>query len=1174
MGKLTAILKSKNILMALALIVLIFLVIFIGSIIKITWLMKIAIIVFIILVFIILILFKKMKDAQKAGQIEQSISGSADSQILTPEKRAEIDQFRKQLEAAITALKNSKLGRGKSGKFALYSLPWYMIIGPSAAGKTTAIQNSGLEFPYSKDSIKGVGGTRNCDWFFSTRAIFLDTAGRYVSETEDRPEWIAFLETLKKNRKKKPINGVIIALNIDEIIKCDNNQLNEHSKNIRKRIDELIENLGVVFPVYFVFTKCDLIQGFVEYFGDFSETERSQIWGATLTAQQQIDPNPKNIFENEFNKLAEVIHKARIIRLSNPLKREQRRKVFLFPFQFRSLKEKLTYLIGEVFQLNPYQDNPVFRGFYFTSGTQEGAPLDLAIREIAKQFNLPPAPNEEFEEIIETKNYFIKDLLNDVVIADQNFAVGQAAAVVKQNKILSFATISASAILFFVFALLVVLGYNGSSNALNEVSFNSKSFDELDWNEDLLNNFTKAESLRQLILKIKKGDLNESFLSFGLDRSEGTLESITKLYLKKTKLFFTQYVYNEIVITLKNYSEGQEYSGEQIYNYLKAYLLLGNERSKLDTTTQKFLTGTFAGILNTKFINYNSIASSTEKDSLKNLFRNFSSFLVEQMKDRNIYKVRNDNSLLSVVRYKFQNKPNAESVYARMKENGITQFPKELIFEQLIGGKSGQIMQTDFRIPYIFTSDGWKNYFQAAILEESKNPGKEDWVMGETQRQQSYQSDFDTEKMRSQLTDLYIKDYIQTWIQLLQSIKYFGFESVPYAANSLKLLSDPVNSPLVLILKVFADQTQVISNVKTSSDTTNSGQSSYGSLSNTDIRRFRKFIVGPDDGSAPPDLNIVVMQYSLINGIVEGIKGGPDLIRDYAVKVMNQQAVEFQTSIKTIHGAIYNVPEFQNLLTDPIKMSWGSTLADAGSFINDQWKTKVVDVYNKMLSKSFPFNEKGSDAPIQDFDEFFNPQTGVLWTFFNSELSPFIKKEDWKVNQWENEGVAFSPDFIKALKQADEITNIMFKGGELNVSFSLKPQMPKSEDIQGEKRYVEQVYLNINGDEDNYISGYPSWKDYTWRGGKGTPSATLNVSIRDRGKSEPKSFDGDWAFFRLIYEASIYPGESSSQIILNWNFSKPNLYDVTVGYILDAKSSRHPFSKNFFRSFELPKTIN
>ncbi len=544
------------------------------------------------------------------------------------------------------------------------------------------------------------------------------------------------------------------------------------------------------------------------------------------------------------------------------------------------------------------------------------------------------------------------------------------------------------------------------------------------------------------------------------------------------------------------------------------------------------------------------------------------------MKDRNIYAVRNDNSLISTVRYKFQNKPNAESIYARMKESAKAQFPMELTFEQLIGGKSGQIMQTDSRVPYIFTSDGWKNYFQAAILDESKNPGKEDWVMGKTENSQSYQSEFDSEKMRSELTELYNRDYIQNWIQFLQSIKYSGFETIPFTANSLKLLSDPVNSPLILILKVFAEQTQAISNVRASSDSTSSGQFTYGPSSSNDIKRFRKFIVGPDDGSAPPDLNIVVLQYGLINGILEGIKGGPDLVKDYAVKVMNQQAVEFPTAVKTIQGAIYNVPEFQTLLTDPIKMSWGSTLSDAGSFINDQWKTKVVDVYNKMLSKSYPFNEKGSDAPIQDFDEFFNPQTGVLWTFFNSELSAFIKKEDWKINQMENVGAGFSTDLINALKKADEITSIMYKGGDMNLSFRLKPQLPVSNTISGKKATVIQYSLKIDGVTESYKMGSPSEKVYNWPNNQSNPGAALYITLNEYGTSDIKSFEGEWALFKLLSDANISRGDASSQIILNWSFSKPNLYDVTVGYILNAGSSKHPFSKNFFKSFKLPNKVN
>ncbi|HSP88688.1 MAG TPA: type VI secretion system membrane subunit TssM, partial [Ignavibacteriaceae bacterium] len=493
--------KSPKGLAALGALFLVVLIVFLGSIFGVSWLFRIIIIVFLLLIVLLVFMYKKMKNAQKANQIEKSIGMQADAQLknLSPEKRAEVEQFKKQLEAAITSLKNSKIAKGKSGKAALYALPWYMIIGPSAAGKTTAIQNSGLEFPFGKDGFKGVGGTRNCDWFFSTKAIFLDTAGRYVTQTEDRAEWLAFLDVLKKNRRRKPVNGVLIALNIDEIINCDKDELSDHAKNIRSKIDELIENLGINFPVYFVFTKCDLVQGFVEYFSDFSEIERSQIWGATLTTQQLVSSNLKDVFENEFKKLSDKIFDIRTIRLSNPLKREQRRKVFLFPFQFNSLQQKLTYLIGEVFQHNPYQDNPIFRGFYFTSGTQEGAPLDIAIKELAKQFNLPQTSADDSQEIIETKNYFIKDLLNDVVIGDQNYSAGQTSGTVKKQSFAKLLTLSLSAAALILFCLFTILGYNGNSDLLDKIKNTSVSFQKINWNQDLLRNFTETERLRILI---------------------------------------------------------------------------------------------------------------------------------------------------------------------------------------------------------------------------------------------------------------------------------------------------------------------------------------------------------------------------------------------------------------------------------------------------------------------------------------------------------------------------------------------------------------------------------------------------------------------------------------------------------------------------------------------------
>lgn len=1171
--------KNPTSIMAIAGLLLVVLVLVLGSIFGMTMLVEIAIIVFIFLVVTILILYKKMKDAQKASQIEESIGKQADNQMqnLSPEKKAEIDQFKKQLEAAIASLKNSKIANGKSGKAALYALPWYMIIGPSAAGKTTAIQNSGLEFPFGKEGFKGVGGTRNCDWFFSTKGIFLDTAGRYVAQAEDRPEWIAFLDVLKKNRKKKPVNGVIVAINIDEIINADKDQISDHAKNMRQRIDELIDNLGINFPVYFVFTKCDLIQGFVEYFGDFSEIERSQIWGATFNSQQILAKDPKGVFESEFKKLSKKLFDIRTIRLSSPLKREQRRKVFLFPFQFNSLQQKITFLIGEVFQHNPYQDNPLFRGFYFTSGTQEGLPLDIAIREIAKQFNLPEPSAEENEEAVEKKNYFIKDLLNDIVIGDQNFSVGQTRGAVKKQSKARLVTIAASVILLLLFSLFTFIGYNGSSSFLNKEKRVSSSFLNINWSGNLLNSFSRTDSLITLINEVKNGKGNEAFISFAMDRSQKTIPYLKDIFIKKTSDFFQKNIYDDLVTNLNDYANGKDYSGEIVYNYLKSYLLLGNERARLDTSGQKFLVHVFSDLLTYRYITSNPVASTSEKDSLKHLFKNYLSFYVSLLPERNVFPVRSDNLLISMVRDRIQYKPNSESIYARLKQNGISQFPNELSLEQAIGGSYSAVMSTDQRVPYIFTADGWKNYIQQAIIDESVNPGKEDWVLGKSNFKPADDS-YDSEKIKRELVNLYLNDYKQNWLQFLQSIRFSGFDNVPLAANSMKILSDPVSSPLISVLKLFATQLSIIVDIQSPPDSTKPKSQftmpdlNTGSLNET--KKYIKFVIGSADGSTGADLNAVLSQYGIISGVLDGLKGGQDLAKDYAVKVLSQQAAEFTVAQNALRGALFNAPALQDLFAAPVISSWEAILSDASQYLNQQWKAKVSDTFNKSLASSFPFKDSQTETPIQDFKDFFKPQSGILWSFYNDELSAFIRKDSWKVNSWNNEGLSVSDSFIRTLKKADDITSTLFKSGDLGISFRLKPQLPDSKTIGNDKPIVEQVYLYLDGVEDYYKMGSPFWIDFAWPGGKGTPGARMNISIRNIGTSDTKSYEGEWALFHLLNQATISPGDSPSQYNFNWFFQKSGSYDVTVSYQLSSGSSKNPFTRDFFSSFHLPDKIN
>lgn len=148
----------------------------------------------------------------------------------------------------------------------LYQLPWYVIIGAPGSGKTTALVNSGLQFPladrFGKTALRGIGGTRNCDWWFTNEAVLLDTAGRYTTQeseqVQDAGEWLQFMGLLRKYRRRQPINGVIVTISISDLLTQSAEASRQQAVNLRQRLSELHEQLGIRFPVYVMVTKADM----------------------------------------------------------------------------------------------------------------------------------------------------------------------------------------------------------------------------------------------------------------------------------------------------------------------------------------------------------------------------------------------------------------------------------------------------------------------------------------------------------------------------------------------------------------------------------------------------------------------------------------------------------------------------------------------------------------------------------------------------------------------------------------------------------------------------------------------------------------------------------------------------------------------------------------------------
>ncbi|MCH9683301.1 MAG: type VI secretion system membrane subunit TssM, partial [Deltaproteobacteria bacterium] len=300
-----------------------------------------AVILFILLT---IVLYRVIKAKRAAKEIEKALQAQADQHAARarPDLQADIEAMRGEFLKAVGALKTSKLG-GKRSAQALYALPWYMIIGPPGSGKSTALRNSGLRFPYlskTGGAVQGVGGTRNCQWWMTNDAVILDTAGRYTTEDSDHEEWMAFLELLKRNRPKAPVNGVMVAIAVTDLTEAHPEEVVAQAREIRARIDEVMNRLEMVVPVYVLFTKCDLLPGFVETFNDLGNNERSQIWGFTFPVTKKIR-DPIGAFAERFSELSTVIERRALRRMSEERGLEGRDKIYAFPQYFEPMRDTL-----------------------------------------------------------------------------------------------------------------------------------------------------------------------------------------------------------------------------------------------------------------------------------------------------------------------------------------------------------------------------------------------------------------------------------------------------------------------------------------------------------------------------------------------------------------------------------------------------------------------------------------------------------------------------------------------------------------------------------------------------------------------------------------------------------------------------------------------------------------
>lgn len=1184
----------------------------------------------VVLLVVAILVFRRVRAARAARALERAIAQQAQEQVLAskPEDRAEIQELRRQMLEGIKSLKASRLGDGGN---ALYSLPWYAIVGPPGAGKTTALRHSGLSFPFLDPSgagVRGVGGTKNCDWWFTNEAILLDTAGRYTTEQDDHDEWVAFLDMLLNYRKHKPLNGVVVAVAIDALVEASEDEARQVGTRVRERIDEMQEQLKMLLPVYVMFTKCDLVAGFVEYFGDLKRSDRGQAWGATFNLSEDKS-NPEALFNREFDILVEQLHKRTIKRINNDrTRRRDKERVYQFPLEFAGIKANLADFLATAFAPAPPPANkkashiptPMLRGFYFTSGTQEGKPLDRVVGSMARAYGLRPADDAE-APALESKSYFLKDVFQRIVFADKDVA-GRTSDELRRGQIQRL-LIAAGA---FAFSLLLVVpaifSYMNNQDLVDQTKKISDGAATIDW-KGPGSALSKVEQLDELRAHLELLDQwNEegppiTYL-WGMYQGEELFDAALSQYLHSLRQGFVLRVKE----ALENRMPGKGADYLEEYNTLKTYLLLDDpvHIQDYDQWQTGRLTQEWAALLRT------GSGDTSEKELRAALFPHTSYYT--QLLKRGLVKGEEvSQDTVAKTRDVLTRVGPSQRYYA--------QYVYSLVDERI--DEAGEATIDNLKYPPITLNDLFKDRTEVlnklgSKLKRRENkyqqirgpytePGhvevlnrlkegyarieRELWVVPLTSEEKRQ-----PEKIKQALERVrqdYDSAYIAEWTEFFRDIDVVIPANNIEAIDEFKVLATP-DWPYWRLLKALRDNTQfedetakanaaaadggVLDQVKTrvkrridsrlrtpgASDLL-SGEGGEKERVDPVPAKFKSMVdfgfpEAPKEGEPPPPsgLGEYVGQLEQLAGEMTIIEEGPSNADPVKATEMFEKAVG-DTEQKILSLDRFGQELMRELLMNPLRQSYRAMVKSAGGAASGLWEVVVFPPYQDTIKDRYPFNSASRrDASFDDAVAFFNPKEGILWGFYDAYLKPFHRQVGHKFIP--NTSLAgtprpakrftpFNPNMYNCLERAHEISDALFSQGEPGLRFRVN--------LTTVSPIVSDIEFELDGQKRLYRNEKEFWHNFKWPGDEAALAGAAIIVRGAGGLHEELRREGPWGMWRLL-EAGRHTAEKDNDdmFVIEWQMAAP---PVIVKMQMKPTRGNHPFSYNFFRNTNCPSSI-
>lgn len=1091
--------------------------------------------------------------------------------------RERVDTFEASFRNAMSTIKTSWIGRDAKQKTgSLYALPWYVVMGFPAAGKTSLIVESDLKLPlahlFSQEDAKHVTETEDVDYWVTDEAVLFDVAGQILTHQRSSLSdnvldvsallWHKFLGLLQEYRPRRPINGAVVCIDVIDLIQSSPEVRDNKAALLHARLVEMSEALGTRYTVHVLLTKVDLLDGFHEFISGLPQSQRQEPFGFTFDVTPESAGNAWiEEFSESFDAFLQRVNDLTLDRILDQRSITGRRKLYTFSRQLAGLRDLLLEFLTTSLHQDKFSTAPQVRGVFMTSCRQEAVPFNAVLTAASQKYEIrtPVLPVHNGY----SKNYFAGDLLKTVVFREAGLA-GDNIRIERAKKMRFAMSAAAASVLFVGFSGFYWLAYDANRAKANEVVDIAKTFQEIQNQQANVSGETAGAAFLKPLNSLKSAagifgsyrDWNPVSAAATLYQGKKIGPEIEKSYVALLDKAFLPdigaHVHEEIDELGK---DPKTKDSDARLEALRIYLMLGDRERRNNTLVE----GWVGEVWQDKYTG-EGVMQGELKEHLK--------FALETVE----LETKLDEKMVLAAQSDLREVPRDLRLYRNIEQLGDRQLITPVNLRNEIGPAYNIIFETaknasgqsePVEVKPFFTKGAFKDFFIKQNDTLSVVAVEDAWVAGE--RDTVSYSPEDLESFQRKVAGRYATNYITAWSDALNALEMVDFENVDHAVDVLEEITGPEN-PFGRLLARVKEETEIYEEklVELEAEQATNADLPFDLNREQGLRIRRAFFRLNDVGTALEDEKAYLedLQAALdrLYEYLKEIRQAGERSGEVALtKAKARIKLEGDDPIYVIRRLGVDLPEPLNRFFDKIAdQSWKVVLKKAKEELQRAWNEEVYAEYNLSLSTRYPFTvDAREEVPLQDFEAFFGPG-GRIEKFYEENLVLFVDEASGDPRTIDGRSLVINRTFLTQLKKSLDLRKHYFSSdGTLGISYTIEPKS-----LSGKFR---RAVMNVEGQIISYTHGPRRPIRVIWPNELSKQAESkLTVFPNGRGRPQTISFTGPWSGFRLLDSGTVTNFAGNGTVV------RFDISGASASYVVTQDGQKNPAAQSPLTDLILP----